>query len=467
MLGKQLQNARADFQAKRAVLHRQWRPLAFLLLALSSWGYARYLWQTTRDLGSLPAVGILLLGLLLFLLLFRLAPVGGFSLIPRAAAFLVDLVLLALSTFAVLSLLRRFGIVPNPWGLMFVAWLWFFYFVLFEMFLHRTPGKQLFGLTLVFHGKRGASFCTCLVRTCVSLLTPLLIIDLVRQPLPWRYVLFSPVEVSVAAAAVTLGPMSILFLPDARGIADRVAGTLVKELQKQDNLAQIDGRPGWLRLCLLCLSVSLYLYAATYFLDRRLKAHYGSLAAMVANVERPTMAEQLWVYLPIGLRNPPAFIKDISVWEFSPNPVTVNDASDFLVLLPYKDDIPKLREMRIVAVSLFPAATSIVKTRLQDNFLRYYVPLTEPAGLPAFVLLQLLDEEDFGLFTLVSAENMLLCVRRHGDRAIAFYVQPDKPRVGYAETYFVSRARWLMLGHLDMIAASRTTPWLVAFMDVK
>lgn len=456
MWKRELEKSRADYRAKLALLKNQWKPIIVLAAVFSYYTYARRLWELS---GSLSLTSILVLGLLLLAVLFRFVPVAGLNCVPRAVAFLVDLGFLSLATFSIFSLLRRFDIILRAPALMLVVWLWFLYFVFYETFRHSTLGKRLFGLTLVFDRSGATRFYACFVHNSLSLVAPLIVSDLLVQGVRFP----STAAAFVSIGVVALGPVSILFLGDARGIADRIAGVAVEETGKGDSVRSRAGRSQWLCVCLSCLMITVYLYMATGFIERRLRSVSDVLNVGLAHAQHPTMAELLWVHLPMGLRNPSTYVTDIGVWDWSPNPIRVDPAADLLLLPPYADEVARLNQMRIVRVSLSAAATSIVRTRLLGNFERWYAANTPPEALPAFVLLQLASDEDYGLFTFTSCENLLLCIRPNDAKTVAaFYAQPIPSRSAYVEMWFC-RVRWLMLGHLDLIAALESGRWPVMF----
>jgi len=420
----ELRGARADLRGNLAEIKRQWKPVG-LLLALMAWcGRASDLWHTVRDFVAL--LPLVLASACLLTLLLIAAPRSGLKLIfSRIVAFLLDLLLLSSGTLAILSLLHRFDAGRGPLILTLVMWLWFLYFVLFETLLHRTPGKRAFGLTLIFHRHAGARFLTCLARTSLSLLAPLIALYFVRNPVGWRYAYLSPSAMSMVVAVSSLGPLSILFLGGSRGLADWMAGTSVRK----NAYGECDPDAlftAWRRLCLACLSLSLLAWWAEDLLDRQINPYFDALAAKV-NPAHPTLREQLWLHLPVGLRNPHAVINEIGVWDL-PNPYEKDEPSDFLVRLPYKDDLYRQKQIRVVVLSLSPAATSAVRGRLMDNLGSWCIWTTRPEELPAFTVLELIDKEDFGPFTLASAENMVLCLRRTEKGVIGFYLQPARSR---------------------------------------
>jgi uncharacterized RDD family membrane protein YckC len=441
-----------DLRARHAEITRMWKPVAVIISALT---YAGAAYRIVRDYGiySAPAGCILLLGLLLF----KLAPKSGLRLsMLRTAAFLMELLLLALLTFAGISLLHRFGIFPPKASLMLVLWMWFFYFVFFEWRLLATPAKRLLGLRIAFDRGRQSSFNVCFIRTFAVLFAPFIVTDLLGRPFDWPRPIPFPVVSIINASLISLGPISIVAFGGSRGIIDRIVGTSVAETDRQHNRGAREVSFGqWTLLCVSCVGLSLIITAMVYLLFH---PHRETGLFTLRPIENTRMVSDLWRNIPVGMRRPPEFIQGIELLEEEPNLFSMKEEPDFQVVLPYKHDLEKLTRMFVVRISLRPGTPLFAKRIVMENFLAWCASWADQNGPPAFAVLQLSTEEDFGLFKLISAEDVILCEMRSGNSVVSFY---DGNLEGSRGAFFyvsLDNLRWLMTGDVsDLEAATSPT----------
>jgi len=152
----------------------------------------------------------------------------------RLVAFLVDLALLGLFTFAIVDLLYKSQVIkPSAIVSMAIVWAWFFIFVFFDWRFAGTPGILLLGLRLK-GGNGKVTVIKSLARNLLTLIVPVIGAGRILM-VPTVSKLANFAEWSVGITILSLIPLSIAFSGE-QSLPDMVLGVAV--VPKQPNASQ-------------------------------------------------------------------------------------------------------------------------------------------------------------------------------------------------------------------------------------
>jgi uncharacterized RDD family membrane protein YckC len=363
-----------------------------------------------------------LAALALFLLYYATAISGIRFFARRSLALLIDLGLVSIALFAFVSYYRiklekPEDILQMGLGnlLMLALWVAFLCFAVFDWRFNGTLGKRFLGLRVVGVERNRISFGQSFIRAFLSLPLPVIGATLLGhwvmgQGQSTLRLFFGD---ALKSALVAFVPMSIMFLEGNQSIADRLTRTAICGEHEAMNLLP---RIRWKTWALLCFSnvAWAFLVAALWYIGMTRPLSYGpselpTHAEAAWIVKDPQTTAALWVFLPMGLKEPTFGIRTIQLLEISPNPFTFDPAkSHFLPPLnpqPYLKAIPK---MPVVRVTLARERPLQVKLFVLENFLNFVGQKTPPDRRPAFTVLQIATDQEFGLFSITGQENILV-----------------------------------------------------------
>lgn len=387
-----------------------------------------------------------LLGLaaLTFFLLYYATSFSGVKLLARRAlALFIDIALIGVVLFIFMSWYeanadRPQDILQIRVGrvLMLVLWLAFLYFVLFDWRFKGTLGKRFLRLTVMGVGEGKTTFERSFIRNFLSLPLPVISAVLLSHWISGDSLQGIRFFVGDATknALLSFVPLSILFLEGNQSAADRLTNTAIRAEHEAANLLPRIRVKTWALLCFCNLAWALlyaslwYLAVTKPFLSGPSKAPPpGAQASWVVN--DPQSAAALWAVLPMGLKEPTFGIRRIELLEESPNPFTFRaEESHFITRLNPEPDLSHVNTMPVIRVVLTRDLPLQVKILVVQNFLTYVGKNTPREHRPAFSLLQIATEKEFGLFGIDQQENILVCwsIRENSDDAWDFFtdVQP-------------------------------------------
>src|SRR5882724_5242110 len=166
MLGSVFNKIRARARELREV----WKP-GRLVLSFFSWLGAVAGFQRRTGPFIYVAIGLLALAIAI---LFTIPKNSIRLFAKRLVAFLVDLALLSLFTFAIVDLLYKSQVIkPSAITSMAIVWAWFFCFVFFDWRFAGTPGILLLGLRLR-GGDGRVTLIKSLARSLLTLIVPVI-----------------------------------------------------------------------------------------------------------------------------------------------------------------------------------------------------------------------------------------------------------------------------------------------------
>lgn len=215
-------------------------------------------------------------------------------------------------------------------------------------------------------------------------------------------------------ALVSFVPLSILFLEGNQSVADRLSGIAIRAEHESANLLPKVEAKTWVLLCSSNLAWAL-LYASLWYLavTKPLNGPPKPLPAGVQGawiVNDPQTQSSLWAILPMGLKEPTFGIRRIELLEESPSPFSYRaEQSNFIVRVNLEPYLKQLNKMPVVRVVLTRDLPLQVKLLVVQNFLSYVGKNTPMERRPAFSLLQIATEKEFGLFGIDQQENILVC----------------------------------------------------------
>ena len=355
---------------------------------------------------------------------------------------------------------------------MVTLWATFFYFVLFDWRFKGTLGKKLCGLTVVPTEGRRIDFCKSFLRVFATFVLPIIFGSYLQGAIVGdgssriRFLLGN----GLGDAVIFFIPMSIIFFGGNQSIADKILGVSVQRRRHRLKAIQNTTQNAWVlwvrrntwalligsSLALSFLSTAL-LYSgawrmAVFGLPEKPPAKD---IEQIRSVEAPESIGKLWTFLPLGLKQPASILRNIQIFEMSPNPFSfrVEDSRTNPPLNP-EPYFAQVEQVRLVRVTLAPHVSSVVKLMVINNFLSLGARGTPIAHRPAFVLLQLTSEQRFGVLYPKSEENILLCWMSSGNDPIEFPVEAH-PTVVYSFQLVGSmdEIRHLLLGHVDFVAS--------------
>jgi len=442
-----------DGKARHAALIKPWKPysriVSLISLALSAYAYRKAAGDFT-----LPLAGLIVLTSFLLLSPRFAPPIAGIQLLGRRMlALFVDFLFISVVSFFALFLLQSKDYLKHL--LVLVVWMTFLYFVLLDWRFNGTLGKKLCGLKVIGIKKPEVSFCQSFIRVFLTLPVPIICSSLLRDIVMGddssrlRFVLGE----GFAQSALFFIPMSIMFLGGNQSIADKIVGMSVQQKSRRIYSDSPRIRPTTWALLIGSTFAWAFLLAALAY------AGVGKLMVsglpkeppakdfqQVQTITDPKATAQLWAYLPMYLKEPTSVIRKIELFAASPNPFTFR-AEDSHTVPPFKLDeyIKLVGTVRYVRVSLAPFMFTVTRMRVVHNFLAL-AERSSTTQRPSFALLQLESEQKYGLFSISSQENILICWMGSNANPVEFPMELH-PRYGIQPLFSFSEIYSLLLGN--------------------
>jgi uncharacterized RDD family membrane protein YckC len=444
-------------KARRASVARIWKP------------YKRVIWVTSTATGiytfvknagdfTFPLLGLIALtGFLSFSP--RLAPpIAGIQLLGRRTlALITDVLLISAVSFVSLFLLQSKDYLGPL--LMLVVWATFLYIVFCDWRFNGTLGKQVWGLKVVSTRNTGISFCKSFIRAFLTFPLPIISGGLLRDILmgdgnsQLRFVLGE----GFAEVAIYFIPMSIMFFGGGQSIADKIVGVSVQRKWQHIDANPSSTRPStWALLVCSTFAWAFLLAALAYTGVGKIaitglpKQPPAKNFQQVETITDPKTIAQLWAYLPMNLREPTSVIRKIELFAASPSPFTFR-SKDSHTVPPLNPDeyLKQLNQVRFVRVSLAPYMFTVTKMRIVHNFLALG-EWNKTTLRPSFALLQFGSDQKYGLFSISSQENILICWMGSDANPIDFPMELH-PRYGIQPLFSLSEIYNLLLGNVAVI----------------
>jgi uncharacterized RDD family membrane protein YckC len=458
-----LQDLVEELKVRYVALTKMWKPYARVIWAIS---IPTVVYTFIINTGSLTLIVVGFIALACFLV-FAPPFAGSYLLGLRVLALLADLLLVSFASFSVWIMYSDFQMEHQGQALMITLWVTFFYFVLFDWRFKGTLGKKLCRLRVVPTGSSKIDFWKSFLRVFVTFTLPIICGSYLQEEILGdgssriRFFLGN----GLGDAVIFLIPMSIIFFGGNQSIADKILGVSVQRRRHRLKTTQNTWvlwvrRNTWALLICSTLACSFLLTAildlgvwrmVTFGLPEKPLAKYFE---QFRSVEDPSTIGILWILLPVGLKEPASIVRNIQMFDMSPNPFSfrVEDSRTTVPLNP-EPYFAQLKQIRLVRVTLAPHVSSLVKHVVINNFLGLGTRLTSITQRPGFALLQLTSEQRFGVLYYKSEENILLCWMRSENNPIDFPVEV-RPRVTYSFQLIGSmdEIRLLLLGHIDFVA---------------
>lgn len=457
-MNKQLFNELVEGgKARHAALTKPWKPykkiLWFISVALTAYKYV-------RDSGefTLPLVGLIALTCYFSFSPRFAPPVAGIQLLGRRMlALLTDFLLISIVSFLALFLLQSKDYLEQL--VMLVVWMTFLYFVLLDCRFSGTLGKKLFGLKVVGIKNNEVGFCKSFIRMFLTLFLPIvcsgLLRDIVIGDSSSRFRFF--LGEGPAEFALYFIPMSIMFLGGNQSIADKIVGVSVQQKWQHVDANPPKPRPStWALLIGSTLAWAFLLTALEYTGTWKLlttglpKEPPAKSVEQVETITDPETIAKLWAYLPMKLREPTSVVRNIELFVASPNPFTFRTEYSHTVPPLNPDEyLKQVNQVRFVRVTLAPYMFTVTRMIIVQNFLALGGP-SAANRRPSFALLQFGSEQKYGLFSIGSQENILMCWMGSDTNPVDFSMEVH-PRFGIQPIFSFSEIYNLLLGNTWVI----------------
>jgi uncharacterized RDD family membrane protein YckC len=395
-----------------------------------------FIYKFLKNSGEFTFTLLGLAALTLFLVYYATSLPAAKLLVRRPLALFIDLFLIGVALFVSMSwyqanIERPGDILQIQLGkvLMLALWLALLYFVFFDWRFKGTIGKRFLGLTVMAVERNKVSFGWSFIRTFLSLPLPVISAAFLNH---WitdgnQSALRLFIGDALKNLLVSFVPMSILFFGGNQSIADRLTHIAIRAEHGAANvLAKIEFKT-WILLCFSNLVWALlfaslwHLAVSKPFLNGPSKPPpAGALATWI--VTDPQSAASLWTFLALGLKEPTFGIRKIELLEASPNPFMFQaEESHFLTRLNPERYLKTIKKMPFVGVTLTRERPLQVKLLVLQNFATFVAQKTPMNERPAFSLIQIATEKEFGLFSINQQENLLFCMMSSGNNPVDFY----------------------------------------------
>lgn len=388
---------------------------------------------------SIPLIG---LGALTAFLLYYAIPASGNGLlsgirlfIRRASALLVDLIVISLLIVPLMvwyraEIQRPEDVLQISAGrtLMLVLWCAVMYFAICDWHYGATIGKRMFALRITDLSGSKLTFCRSFIRTFLSLPLPVLfgvLLALRIDSLPEIHrLVIGDVTKQVFVAFI---PLSILFFGGNQSVVDRFTRAVMRAEHEPLHLSSKISAITWILLCLSTVAWA-GICSSLFFLPLQNVADHttrGLPAGMEVSwtASEPDMTRVLWLALPIGLKTPTYAIRNIEIWdEVSVDPTKLKiDNAHFRLSLDPEPYLTEQTKLRVVRVTLARDRPSLLKLILLQNYealINQNIPATQR---PFLSELQLVTDDEYGLFSAGEEEDFLLCALVSNNKSVTFY----------------------------------------------
>lgn len=372
-----------------------------------------------------------------------------FFLARRVVAFVIDLLLFALGTAGLFSLLFEAEVVrPSAVTSMAIVWGWVLLFILLDWAFAGTPGKQIVGLRLKsVRTESAAKFLfDCLARNLLTFVVPLSLAG-------WVLSIFVPSKAldsttwAIAAAILSFCPLSIVFF-DGQSLPDILAGIAVlpKPSHEAQPSASLSGKK-WLLLVLTSLLVGAA-WGFTPSMDSGLsqgnQPQFPLREYRVSSQAEFQMAAGLWPFVQAGIAE--GVLHDVRVYSVVgklPGPAGAEPEAG----TPCQEAYRAKRSYKIIRLQIDPATPILVVNSLFANMLH---TTDSFAGRPGLMVIEVASRKSFGVFNFEVPEEYVLCFAG-SDKAperpiLAGAFRTVSPSASFNELY------WLFLGNLGPYA---------------
>jgi hypothetical protein len=446
-----------ESKARHSAVRRMSKRYAKIIWLISAATTAYTFLKNTGEF-TLPLVGLIALTCFLSFSPRFAPPIAGIQLLGRRMlALLIDFLLISVVSFFALFLLQSKDYLEQL--LMPVVWMTFLYFVLLDWRFSGTLGKKLCGLKVVGIKKTEVCFCKSFIRVFLTFPLPIIcsgfLRDIVIGDGSSRFRFF--LGEGTAEFALYFVPMSIMFLGGNQSIADKIVGVSVQ--QKWQHIDSNPPKPQpttW-----MMLSVSTFIWA--FLLTALTYTGIGKIAItglpkqppakdfqQAETITDPNTTALLWTYLPMNLREPTSVVRKIELFAASPNPFTFRTEYSHTVPPLNPDEyLKQLNQVQFVRVTLAPYMSTVVRMVIVHNFLAFG-ELNTATRRPSFALLQVGSEQKYGLFSIGSQENILICWMGSDTNPVDFPMEV-RPRFGIQPLFSFSEIYNLLLGNTWVI----------------
>ena len=453
-----LEQVLEESKARYANLTITWKPYKRVIWAIST---ATTLFIFAEYSGDFTFSILGLIGLTSFLSFSPqfAPPIVGIQLLGRRAfALVTDVLLISIGSFFLLFRLQSKAYLGPL--LMLVVWSTFSYIVFCDWRFGGTLGKRLWGLKVAGKENTEISFCKSFIRTFLTLPLPIILGGFFRDKLMGEVVSWPRFIVGEGLAGVIIYsiPMSIMFLGGTQSIADKVVGAQIKRKRQRMDADRRKIKPSsWVLLSCSTFAWGFLLASFAYpgigkiAITGLPKSPPAKDFQKDAFITAPVTAAQLWLYLPMNIKEPTSVIRKIELFEASPNPFTLS--SRYTHIIPPLNPDAALRQLhppiRYIRVSLAPYVFTTTRMIIIDNLfaLGERVPSKER---PNFALLQFGSDQKYGLFSLTTEENILLCFMGSDARPVDFPMEV-RPRHGIKPEFSLSEIYNLLVGDVWVI----------------
>ncbi len=372
----------------------------------------------------------------------------------RLVAFLVDLTLLGLLTFAIVDLLFKSQVIkPSAIVSMAIVWTWFFFFVFFDWLFAGTPGKLLLGLRLRGRGNGNVTIVKSLARSLLLLIVPLIGPGRILMiPTVSRLGIFA--QWSIGIALLSVFPLSIAF-SGGQSLPDLLLGIAV--FPKRSNANQYPARLNrrdWLLLLIASLLTGVIFASSmahgSFVLERKPPVPPIELIERSGEAEARISA-RLWSNLQAGLPDP----SDDSLQDVRLSSVVgelPSASKEITAPVACQAAFKAKKNYQILRAQISPETPTFIKTLLFENLIktsRLY------SNRPAFLVLKLSSRESFGFFNIEFSEYYTFCLMDSEGKPADLLVDAN---ASLAIPGSISEPTALILGDLDTYSQVEKVP---------
>jgi len=251
--------------------------------------------------------------------------------------------------------------------------------------------------------------------------------------------------------------MSIMFLGGNQSIADKIVGVSV-----QQKCQDIDSNPAkirpsmWVLLSCATLAWAVLLTTLTYTgiwkiaISGLPKQPPAKNFQQFETITDPKTTALLWTYLPMNLREPNLVVRKIELFAASPNPFAFRtEDSDTVPPLNPDEYLKQLNQVRFVRVTIAPYMFTVTRMIIVQNFLALG-DRNAATQRPSFALLQIGSEQKYGLFSIGTQENIVICWMGSDTTPVDFPMEV-RPRFGIQPLFSFGEIYNLLLGNTWVI----------------
>jgi uncharacterized RDD family membrane protein YckC len=438
-----------------------------LLWMISAAVWVRSFFKNSGQM-SVPLIGLAMLTVFLFYYAVPLSATRLF--VRRVLALFIDvvaiyLVIVPLMLWYRTEIQQPEDVLQLSAGRVLTVALWsaVMYFVVCDWRYGSTIGKRLVALRVTDLEGGRLTFCRSFIRSLLSLPIPILVGVLLGFKISAVQSLSRLlVGQGVKQLFVSFIPMSILFLGGNQSVIDLLTRTMIRAEREPARIYTEISSKTWSLLCISTVAWAALNVSLLYFggmknsLDNPTEGlpSWGQLywiepAENLPPIDAPST---LWLVLPIGSTTPTYAIRNIDIVEkvsITPMKFRIDDThfTKYLDIQPY---LKATSEVRTVRITLARDRPSLIKVLVLENY-RALISQNVPTTQRPFIRdLQLMTENDYGLFVWGEEEDFLLCgLINNNNQPITFY----SPLLPFGSVYL----HW-SLDHLGALLAGMGIP---------